>query len=104
MPTPSEEKKKLLIDIVGEVIDKVAPDSSKHLVFTSLDSRNSRSILLVEVKLASKETTLKFRKGFSAKKRSEGKFLVTKFEFGGSFGMRLEEDCHEVEVMPNLEL
>jgi hypothetical protein len=32
----------------------------------------------------------------------EGKFLVTKFEFGGSFGMSLEGDCHEVEVRPNL--
>ncbi len=34
----------------------------------------------------------------------EGKFLVTKFEFGGSYGMSLEVDCHEVEVTPNLEL
>jgi hypothetical protein len=34
----------------------------------------------------------------------EGKFLVTKFEFGGSFGMSLEGGCHEVEVTPNLEL
>jgi hypothetical protein len=34
----------------------------------------------------------------------EGKFLVTKFEFGVSFGMRLEGDCHELEVTPNLEL
>ncbi len=36
--------------------------------------------------------------------RSEAKFLVTKFEFGGSFGTSLEGDCHEVEVTPNLEL
>ena len=35
---------------------------------------------------------------------SEGKFLVTKFEFGGSLGMSLEGDCHELEVTPNLEL
>jgi hypothetical protein len=35
--------------------------------------------------------------------RSEGKFLGTKFEFGGSFGMSLEGDCHELEVTPNLE-
>jgi hypothetical protein len=35
---------------------------------------------------------------------SEGKFLVTKFEFGESFGMSLEGDCQEVEVTPNLEL
>jgi hypothetical protein len=27
-----------------------------------------------------------------------GKFLVTQFEFGGSFGMSLEGDCHEVDV------
>jgi hypothetical protein len=35
---------------------------------------------------------------------SEGKFLATKFEFGGSFGTSLEGDCQEVEVTPNLEL
>jgi hypothetical protein len=27
---------------------------------------------------------------------TEGKFLVTKFEFGGSFGMNMEGDYHEV--------
>ncbi len=97
MPTSSEEKKKWLIDIAGKV-------SSKHTVFTSLGSRNSRSIPQVEDKFANKETALKIRKGFLSKKRSEGKFLVTKFEFGGSFGMSLEGDCHEVEVKPNLEL
>ncbi len=36
--------------------------------------------------------------------RTEGKFLVTKFEFGGSFGISLEGGCNEVEVTPNLEL
>jgi hypothetical protein len=41
---------------------------------------------------------------------SEGKFLVTKFEFGGSFGMSLEEVCHELytqfrnKLMPYLEV
>ncbi len=28
---------------------------------------------------------------------------LNKFEFGGSFGMSLEGDCHGVEVTPNLE-
>jgi hypothetical protein len=42
--------------------------------------------------------------GLKRRDDPEGKFLVTKFEFGGSFGMSLERDCHEVEVMPNLEL
>ncbi len=35
---------------------------------------------------------------------AKGKFLLDKFEFGGSFGMSLEGDCHVVEVTPNLEL
>jgi hypothetical protein len=35
---------------------------------------------------------------------SEGKFLVTKSGFRGSFDMSLKGDCHEVEVTPNLEL
>jgi hypothetical protein len=34
----------------------------------------------------------------------EGNFLVTEFEVGGSFGLSLEGDCHEVEVTPSLEL
>jgi hypothetical protein len=34
----------------------------------------------------------------------EGKLLVNEFEFGGSFGMSLEGDFHELEVTPNLEL
>ena len=35
---------------------------------------------------------------------AEGKFLVTKFEFGGSFDMSLEGDCHDLEVTHNSEL
>jgi hypothetical protein len=35
---------------------------------------------------------------------TEDKFLVSKFEFRGSFGMSLEGDCHEVEVTANLEV
>jgi hypothetical protein len=35
---------------------------------------------------------------------SEGKFLVAKCDFRGSFGMSMEGDCHEIKVTPNLEL
>jgi hypothetical protein len=31
-------------------------------------------------------------------------FSLNFFEFGGSFSISLEGDCHEVEVTPNLEL
>jgi hypothetical protein len=36
--------------------------------------------------------------------KPQGKFFVIKIEFGESFGISLEADCHEVEVTPNLEL
>jgi hypothetical protein len=32
----------------------------------------------------------------------EGKFFVSKVEYGGSFDMILEGDCHEVEITLNL--
>jgi hypothetical protein len=32
---------------------------------------------------------------------SEGKILVIEIEFGESFGMILEGNCHEIEVTPN---
>jgi hypothetical protein len=35
---------------------------------------------------------------------AEGKFLVTEFEFGGSFGMSLKGNYHELEVSTNSEL
>jgi hypothetical protein len=41
---------------------------------------------------------------FQSLKKAEGKFLVPKFVFGGSFGMSLEGACHEIEVTPNLKL
>jgi hypothetical protein len=33
-----------------------------------------------------------------------GKFLAVNLSFGRSFSMKLERDCHEVEVTANLEL
>jgi hypothetical protein len=67
MPTNSEDKRKWLITIVGEVLKKIVPDFSKHIIFTSLGSRNTATIPLVEVKMDSRELAKKIRKEFSAK-------------------------------------
>ena len=72
MPTTSEEKKKWLNQIVGETLEKIVPDSSKHVIFTSLGSRNARVIPFVEVKLDSREMAFRIRKEFVVGKRSEG--------------------------------
>jgi hypothetical protein len=55
-------------------------------------SDNAQNMMLVQIWLQ------------TARKTTESKFLVTKFEFGWCFGMSLEGDCHEVEATPNLEL
>jgi hypothetical protein len=74
MPTASEEKRMWLRKIVGDVLDKIVPDSTKHIIFCSLGNRNKRDIPLVEVKLDSRDLALKIRKEFSKKKKSENDF------------------------------
>jgi hypothetical protein len=37
-------------------------------------------------------------------KRPQGKFLVTKFEFGGCLVMSLERGCHSLKFTTNLEI
>ena len=62
-------KNKWLDKIVGDVLDKIVPNASKHVIFASLGSRNARIIPLVEVKLDSREMAVKIRKEFSSKKK-----------------------------------
>ena len=70
MPESGEEKRTWLNTLVGEILDKIEPEASKHVTFTSLGSRNSRIIPVVEVKLDSSELAKKIRKGFGEKKKS----------------------------------
>ena len=69
MPTQGDEKKKWLNSIVGQVLDRIEPGSSEHIVFTSLGSRNQRVIPLVEVKMDNRELAFKIRKQFAVMKR-----------------------------------
>jgi hypothetical protein len=74
--------------------------SSRHFFCKNTNFRffNTKCFLFLQQNL--------FCTGFLAKEISfiAVKFLVTKFEFGGSFGMSYEGLCHEIEVTPNLEL
>jgi hypothetical protein len=54
MPTSSNEKKKWLNLIVGGVLNKIVPNSSKHIFFALLGSRNLKFILLIKIKTDSK--------------------------------------------------
>ena len=74
MPKAGEEKTKWLDNIIGEVLKKIVPNASKHVIFSSLGSRNSRVIPLVEVRLDSRELAMKIRKDFSIKRKSEKDF------------------------------
>jgi hypothetical protein len=69
MPKQTEEKKKWLNDMVGEVLNKIEPGASDHIIFSSLGSRNQRFIPLIEVKLDSRELAMKIRRQFAQKKR-----------------------------------
>jgi hypothetical protein len=60
MATSCEEKRTWIHKIVGEILDKIVSDSSKHDIFFSLDSRNSRVKPFLEVKLDSRELKKNF--------------------------------------------
>ena len=62
------KEKKWLNDIVGEVLNKIEPGASQHILFASMGSRNQKYISLVEVELDSRELAMKIRKQFAAKK------------------------------------
>ncbi len=65
-----EEKRKWINSIVGEILDKIEPEALKHVAFTSLGSRNTRIIPVVEVKMDSRELAMKIRKGYGEKKKA----------------------------------
>jgi hypothetical protein len=96
MPRASEEKRMSLRKIVGDVLDKIVPDSTKHIIFWSLGNRNTRVIPLVEVKLDNRDLALKIHKEFSKKKKSENDFNIIFIANSVTLATRVRVDILQV--------
>jgi hypothetical protein len=70
MPTAGVEKKTWLNSIVEDILNKIEPGASEHILFCSLGSRNSKVKQLVEVRLDNRELVIKIRKQFDEKKKA----------------------------------
>jgi hypothetical protein len=68
MPHNADEKRIWLRQIVGKVLNQIDQNAGDHVVFATLGRKISQDITLAEVKLDSRELTLKIRKLFAAKK------------------------------------
>ena len=68
-PTGQEEKEKWLRDMVVPLIDSIVPESSKDIALVNLAGNKERDIPLCEVKFNSRETAIKIRREFAAKKK-----------------------------------
>lgn len=70
MPADGDLKKKWLHEMVGQIFDSIDNSIKGRILFVNHGKRQGRDIPMVEVKLESRETALKIRKAFVAKKRS----------------------------------
>ena len=69
MPILAEEKEKWKNEMVAEVVNSIVPGSAARIVFVNLGGNRDRAIPLCEVKFADRETAIKIRKDFAAKKK-----------------------------------
>ncbi len=70
IPKNADEKKKWVNEMVGELLDKIVPESAKHLMFANQGRNRGRDIPMVEARLDSKEIAVKIRKQFAEKKKA----------------------------------
>ena len=69
MPILAEEKEKWKTEMVAEVVNSIVPGSAGKIVFINLGGNRERAIPLCEVKFTDRDTAIKIRKEFAAKKR-----------------------------------
>ena len=91
-PNKPDERKTWLRNIVGEILNKIVPESATHIVFTTQGSKNAREIPLVEVKLDNRELALKIRKDFAAKKKAGQDFGKIYIANSVTLGTRVRVD------------
>jgi hypothetical protein len=65
-----DEKRNWLRQIVRKVLNQIEQNAGDHVVFVTLGRKRSQDIPLAEVKLDSRELTLKIRKLFAEKKKA----------------------------------
>ena len=68
-PVGLDEKKKWLVDMVSPIVEAIVEGSANEIAFVSLAGTKERDIPLCEVRFKSRETAIKVRKEFAAKKK-----------------------------------
>jgi hypothetical protein len=70
MPQGFQDRKKWVLDMVGEVIDRIEQGAAAKIIWANQGRRNEKEIPMAEVKMESKEIARKIRLGFAERKRS----------------------------------
>ena len=68
-PVGLDEKKKWLVDMVSPIVEAIVEGSANEIAFVSLAGTKERDIPLCEVRFKSRDTAIKVRKEFAAKKK-----------------------------------
>jgi hypothetical protein len=73
IPQGFQDKKKWVLDMVGEVLNRIEQGSAEKIIWANQGRRNEREIPMAEVKMKSKEDARRIRLKFAERKRSGGK-------------------------------
>ena len=92
MPQGFQERKKWVLDMVGEVVETIEKGTKSKIVWANQGRRNEKEIPMAEVKMESREVARRIRLGFAEKKRAGGDFGKLFIANSVSLGTRVRID------------
>ena len=92
MPQSFQDRKKWVLDMVGEVIERIEKGAKNKIVWANQGRRNEKEIPMAEVKMESREVARRIRLGFAEKKRAGEDFGKLFIANSVSLGTRVRID------------
>ena len=92
MPQTIQDRKKWLLEMVGEVIDRIEQGAAAKIIWANQGRRNEKEIPIAEIKMESKEVARRIRLKFAEKKRSGEDFGKLFVANSVSLGTRVRID------------
>ena len=92
MPQGFQDKKKWVLDMVGDVVNRIEEGAAGKIIWANQGRRNEREIPMAEVKMESKEVARRIRLKFAEKKRAGEDFGKLFIANSVSLGTRVRID------------
>jgi hypothetical protein len=92
MPQGFQDRKKWVLDMVGDVLNRIEQGAAEKIIWANQGRRNEREIPMAEVKMESREVARRIRLKFAERKRSGEDFGKVFIANSVSLGTRVRID------------